>query len=103
MNYEYDEEEEEIEIDPNDLIIIPENEYWKPKQEYILAYAIKLGFDIDNDPPELLKIAEKYLTIELPEGFCRAFSKKDLSLLYLNLITKVLEKETEIEDRAREE
>ena len=103
MNYEYDEEEEEIEIDPNDLIIIPENEYWKPKQEYILAYAIKLGFDIDNDPPELLKIAEKYLTIELPEGFCRAFSKKDLSLLYLNLITKVLDKETEIEDRAREE
>ena len=95
------EDEGEIQIDPNDLIIITDKENWKPSQEYILAYAEQLGFDIENDPPELLQIAEKYLTAEIPEEYCRAFHKADLTLIYINVITKDIEVESEIEETAK--
>jgi hypothetical protein len=74
----YDEYEvEEKEIDPNDLDIINDPEEWHPSLEHIRAYATKLGFDVDNDPPELLNIAEKYLLEKLDdEKFVRAFDKK---------------------------
>ena len=37
---------EETEIDPDELIIIRDKENWRPKREYILAYAVKLGWHI---------------------------------------------------------
>ena len=94
---------EETEIDPEDLIIITDKENWKPRKEYILAYAEKLGFDIANDPPELLNIAEKYLTAEIPEEYLRAFHKGDLTLLYINSITNEIEINTDIEEEAKRE
>ena len=90
-------------IDEDDLIIITDKENWRPTQEYILAYARKLEFDVENDPPELLKIAEKYLTIDIPDEFCRAFYKGDLTLLYINMITKDIELYSDLEDLAKEE
>ena len=89
-----------IEIDPDDLIIISDNN-WKPQQEFILAYAKQLGFDINNDPPELLSIAEKYLTKNIPDYIRRAFSKYDLMLVYININTKEIELESEFEESAK--
>ena len=94
---------EETEIDPDELIIIRDKENWRPKREYILAYALKLGFDISNDPPELLNIAEKYLTVELPDEYVRAFTKDGLNLLYINTITNEIEPSSEIEKEAQRE
>lgn len=93
----------EIEIDPNDLIIIYDNHNWKPPKQYILAYAEQLEFDINNDPPEMLSIAEKYLTKDIPEQFRRAFHKKTLQLVYINTITKEVELSSEFEEAAKEE
>ena len=92
-----------IEIDPDDLIIINDNNNWKPPKELILAYANQLGFDINNDPPELLSIAEKYLTKDIPDHIRRAFSKDGFTLVYINVITKEVELDTEFEELAREE
>ena len=106
MNFEYggnDDEEEEIQIDSNDLDIITDKKSWKPSKDHILAYATLLGFDVENDPPELLKIAEKYLTVEIPEEYCRAFTKSDLRILYINVITNDIETSTEIEEAAMQE
>ena len=98
-----DYDNEVIEIDPDQLDIIYEKENWRPKKEYILAYAKQLGFDIENDPPELLNIAEKYLTTEIPDEFYRAFHLSNYTLYYVNAITREIETNTEIEDLAREE
>ena len=98
-----DYDNEVIEIDPDQLDIIYEKENWRPKKEYILAYAKQLGFDIENDPPELLNIAEKYLTTEIPDEFYRAFNLSNYTLYYVNAITREIETNTEIEDLAREE
>ena len=106
MIFDYDEDDEEggdIQIDPNDLEIIRDKLNWKPSKEHILAYAKLLGFDIENDPPELLKIAEKYLTVELPEEYCRAFIKVNLRILYINILTNDVEESTKIEELALEE
>ena len=107
MNFEYgeddDEEGGEIQIDSNDLDIITDKKNWKPTKAHILAYAKLLGFDVENDPPELLKIAEKYLTIEIPEEYCRAFTKGELRILYVNVITNDIETSTEIEEAAMQE
>ena len=107
MNFEYgeddDEEGGEIQIDSNDLDIITDKKNWKPTKAHILAYAKLLGFDVENDPPELLKIAEKYLTIEIPEEYCRAFTKGELRILYVNVITNDIEPNTEIEEAAMQE
>ena len=106
MIFDYDEDDEEggdIQIDPNDLEIIRDKLNWKPSKEHILAYAKLLGFDKENDPPELLKIAEKYLTVELPEEYCRAFIKVNLRILYINTLTNDVEESTKIEELALEE
>ena len=93
----------EIEVDQNDLIIIRDTQNWKPTKEFIEAYARQLGFDVDNDPPELLSIAEKYLTKDIPEYFLRAFHKDTLQILYINIITNEIELSSEYEDLAKKE
>ena len=101
----YDEYEvEEKEIDPNDLEIINDPEEWHPSPEHIRAYATKLGFDVDNDPPELLNIAEKYLLEKLDdEKFVRAFDKKTLTLYYINTYTSDIELDYPIDQKAKDE
>ena len=93
----------EIEIDPDDLIIINDNHNWKPPKESILAYAKQLDFDIENDPPEMLSIAEKYLTKDIPDYIRRAFHKSNLQLVYINVITKEIELSSDFEELAKEE
>ena len=93
----------EIEIDQNDLIIIRDTQNWKPTKKFIVAYANQLGFDVDNDPPELLSIAEKYLTKDIPEYFLRAFHKDTLQILYINILTNEIELSSEYEDLAKKE
>lgn len=97
------EDNDEIEIDPSELIIIADSHNWKPPKELILAYANQLGFDIESDPPEMLSIAEKYLTKDIPNEYCRAFYKKTLQLVYINQITKEIELNSEFEELAKEE
>jgi hypothetical protein len=92
---------DEIEIDPSELIIIADSHNWKPPKELILAYASQLGFDIESDPPEMLSIAEKYLTKDIPNEYCRAFYKKTLQLVYINQITKEIELNSEFEELAK--
>ena len=101
----YDElEVEEKEIDPNDLEIINDPEDWHPKPEHIKAYATKLEFDIDNDPPELLNIAEKYLLEKLEdEKIVRAFDKNNLTLYYINTYTSDIELDNPIDEKAKDE
>ena len=104
MNYEYEgDDDDEIAIDQNDLIIIYDKDNWRPTKQYILAYAEQLGFDIENDPPELLEIAEKYLTAEIPDEYCRAFHKSNLELLYINMRTNDIELKSGLEAMAIEE
>ena len=95
--------ENEVEIDPDDLIIIEDNNNWKPPKDLILAYANQLGFDIANDPKELLSIAEKYLTKDIPDNIRRAFAKDNLQLVYINVDTKEIELVSEYEELAQEE
>ena len=92
-----------IEIDQKDLIIIRDTKNWKPTKEFIVAYARQLGFDVENDPPELLSIAEKYLTKDIPEYFLRAFHKDTLHILYINILTCEIELSSEFEDLAKKE
>ena len=89
-------------IDPSDLIMINDNN-WTPSEKFILGYANQLGFDIENDPPEMLNIAEKYLTIELPYPYQRAFAKENYQLVYINRITNEIKLESEIEIQAKQE
>ena len=76
-----------ISIDQNDLYIVENPSQFDPPYEIVIAYAKKLGFDILNDPPELLAIAKKYLLIPAPENILRAFYKDTLDILYINEIT----------------
>ena len=96
-------DKDELEIDPDDLIIISETHNWKPTKEMVLAYANQLGFDIQTDPPEMLSIAEKYLSKDIPDTFRRAFHKASFQLVYINMITKEIEISTEYEELAKEE
>lgn len=75
-------------IDPDDLLIIDDPLTWDPPEEIVKAYAERIGFDIINDPPELLDIAKKYLLMPLPGNLIRAFKKDDLSILYIDAETK---------------
>ena len=103
MNKEEEEEEEEEEqlIDPKDLLLITDPKNWEPTQEQILAYAEQLGFDIDNDPEDLLKITYSYLKIEIPSDWIRAFTKVDNQLLYVDLNTNEIHLSTDIEENAQ--
>ena len=46
-------------LSPEDLSIIDER-LWEPTDEQILAYALKLGYDIEKDPDELFEVAYYY-------------------------------------------
>ena len=48
-------------IDQDDLYIVENPSQFDPPHEIVIEYAKKLGFDILNDPPELLSIVKKYL------------------------------------------
>ena len=100
---EVEEEEEENYIDPNDLIIVNNSNNWRPTPDMIKAYATQLEFNVDTDPPELLKIAEKYLTAIIPDNWRRAFVKENLQLLYIDMDTNEIHLSTEFEDRAKAE
>ena len=90
-------------IDPNDLIMIEDNHNWKPTENFILGYANQLGFDIENDPPEMLSIAEKYLSKSIPEMYQRAFSKDNYQLVYINRLTNEIKLRSDIEEEAIKE
>ena len=101
---ENEEEEEECQyIDPNDIIIIQDGNNWRPEPKYIASYANQLGFDPEKDPKELISIAEKYLTIRLPDNIKRAFLKNDLHILYIDMLTQEIKISSEIEEQAKEE
>ena len=51
-----EEEDNEGYLDPNDLSII-DDKTWEPSDEEILSYALKLGYDLENDPDELFEVA----------------------------------------------
>ena len=90
-------------IDPDDLLIIDEPLTWDPPEEIVKVYAKKNGFDIINDPPELLDIAKKYLLMPLPENLIRAFKKQDLSILYIDIDTKNISLDHEYDSNCKEE
>ena len=108
--FNYEEDQNDLEesgsekfIDPNDLIMIEDNYNWKPTQNFILGYANQLGFDIENDPPEMLNIAEKYLTKSIPDMYQRAFAKENYQLVYINRITSEIKLKSDIEEEAIKE
>ena len=101
---EYEEEEEEYNyIDPNDIIIIDDPDNWKPDPRFIASYARQLGFNPDKDPKELITIAEKYLTIKLPNNIKRAFTKDNFQILYIDTNTQEIKLRSELEEQASEE
>ena len=88
-----------LSIDLDDLFIVDKD----PPYEVVLAYAKKLGFDIMNDPPELLAIAKKYLLIPPPENIIRAFLKETLEILYINQITEEILLTIDLDDMCKKE
>ena len=105
----YDETDENLDesgsekyIDPSQLIMIKDN-HWTPTEKFILGYANQLGFDLENDPPEMLDIAEKYLSVEIPDNFQRAFAKDNYQLVYINRDTNEIKLESYIEIQAKQE
>ena len=96
-----DDEDEEGYLDPNDLSII-DDRTWEPSDEEILSYALKLGYDLENDPDELFEVAYYYLKCPLPEGWRRAIYKETKELMYINMEDGEIEIATEIEEMARQ-
>jgi hypothetical protein len=86
-------------LDPNDLEVI-DDKTWEPSDEEILSYALKLGYDIENDPDELFEVAYYYLKYPLPEGWRRAIYKDTKELMYINMEDGEIEVATEIEEMA---
>ena len=99
----YLQNQSEISIDPDDLYIIKEPSQWEPEDEIVFAYAKKSGFDILNDPPELIDIAKKYLKKPLPKNILRSFKKENLDILYINKINWEIYPDLEIDDECRAE
>ena len=95
--------ENSVLIDPEELIMIDDPSNWEPPKEYIIAYAKKLGFDPENDPPELLDISKKYLIKPLPENYIRAFRRDNLQILYIFSLTNEILLDMEFEQEAIEE
>ena len=89
-------------IEPSQLIMIQDNN-WTPSEQFILGYANQLGFDLENDPPEMLDIAEKYLSVEIPDIYQRAFYKDSYKLVYINRLTNEIKLESDIEIQAKQE
>ena len=102
-DYSYLNQSENEAINANDLIIIDNPEKWQPTDDFISAYAFHLGFDILNDPPELIDIAKKYLLKPLPPNFSRAFRKDDLKIYYIDNINNEVHLESEIDKECKNE
>ena len=106
LNWNGDENESDCEdnedsyqlIDPNDLYII-DDPNWKAPQEYIVAYATQLGYNKDEDPKEMLDVAEKYLNYKLPDNIKRAFSKVNLQILYIDKNTQEINLSSYLEEK----
>ena len=101
-NDKEEENEDVVEIDPDDLFIIKDKKNWKPSKAMILEYATQLGYK-KTDPEEILKIAEKYLTCDLPDNLERAFTKEDYRILYIDIYTNDITYESDLETKAKEE
>ena len=92
-----------IAIDEDDLDIIYNTSNWDPPYEYVLAYARKSGFDIINDPPELLEIARKYLLKPLPPNMLRSFLKETDEILYIKQTTGEIFQKIELDSECKKE
>ena len=68
-------EEEDIQIDPADLLIMEDDEIEEPTEEDVIEYADYLGFDIENYQELSLGIAYNALSSKLPENYKRAYYK----------------------------
>ena len=88
-------------LSPEELSIIDER-LWEPTDEQILAYALKLGYDIEKDPDELFEVAYYYMKYPLPEGWKRAIYKQTKELMYVNMEDGEIEITTEIEEMAHQ-
>ena len=99
----YNPNQSNITIDEDDLYIIKNPEEFDPPDEIVFAYARKLGFDIINDPPELLEIAKKYLMVPLRPNMERSFLKENLQILYINELTGEIFRDNEVDLECRKE
>ena len=99
----YNPNQSNITIDEDDLYIIKNPEEFDPPDEIVFAYARKLGFDIINDPPELLEIAKKYLMVPLRPNMERSFLKENLQILYINELTGDIFRDNEVDLECRKE
>ncbi len=88
-------------ISPQD-ISIKDEKIWDPTDEEIIAYAAKLGYDIEKDPDELFEVAYYYMKYPLPEGWKRGVMKTSKELVYINLVDGEIEVSTEIEEMAHQ-
>ena len=84
------------------IIIIKNPENFKPTEEMILAYANLLGYNPVIDQKEILNIAEKYLTVKIPDNISRAFTRVDYRILYIDMETQEITLESGLEKRAKE-
>ena len=98
--YENDSSEDNY-VSPQD-ISIKDEQVWDPTDEEIIAYAAKLGYDIEKDPDELFEVAYYYMKYPLPEGWKRGVMKTSKELVYINLVDGEIEIRTEIEEMAHQ-
>ena len=98
--YDNDTSEENY-VSPQD-ISIKDEQVWDPSDEEIIAYAAKLGYDIEKDPDELFEVAYYYMKYPLPEGWKRGIMKTSKELVYINLVDGEIEISTEIEEMAHQ-
>ena len=99
-HYENDSSEDNY-VSPQD-ISIKDEQVWDPTDEEIIAYAAKLGYDIEKDPDELFEVAYYYMKYPLPEGWKRGVMKTSKELVYINLVDGEIEISTEIEEMAHQ-
>ena len=96
-------DQSKISIYREDLIMLKNPSARDLPDEIVLNYAKRLGFDIINDPPELLDIAKKYLLKPLPDHIVRAVHKENLEILYVNEITEEVFLKLDIDNECQKE
>ena len=96
-------DQSKISIYREDLIMLKNLSARDLPDEIVLNYAKRLGFDIINDPPELLDIAKKYLLKPLPDHIVRAVHKENLEILYVNEITEEVFLKLDIDNECQKE
>jgi hypothetical protein len=83
---EQDEESYETEsIDMNDIVVFDYDPDYEPSEDEVKYYAYKLGFDVENDPPEFLTIAYQALKSQLPGNLKRGIIKSKNEMVYVDL------------------